>query len=71
MRALAALMALLGLAACQMAAAPAALAQPELSNVQVVTSPGGITAWLVTETFVPTIAMQVSWPGGSAAEPAG
>lgn len=71
MRALAALMVLLGLSACQTVAAPAAVAQSELSNVQVVTSPGGITAWLVTETFVPTIAMQVSWPGGSAAEPAG
>ncbi|MEQ1785246.1 MAG: hypothetical protein ABMA14_28205, partial [Hyphomonadaceae bacterium] len=73
-RALASLVALLALAACQAVASPAApavRAQSELSNVQVVTSPGGITAWLVSETFVPSIAMQVSWQGGSAAEPVG
>ena len=71
MRALVGLAALLGLAACQTAAAPVVRTQSELSNVQVVTSPGGITAWLVSETFVPSIAMEVSWRGGSAAEPAG
>ena len=74
MRALVGLIALVGLAACQTAPAPAAAvarAQSELASVQVVTSQGGITAWLVTETFVPTIAMEISWQGGSAAEPAG
>lgn len=73
MRGLAGLLALLGLVACQAAPAPvpSVRAPSELSNVQVVTSPGGITAWLVSETFVPSIAMEVSWQGGSAAEPAG
>ncbi|MEP7210096.1 MAG: pitrilysin family protein [Alphaproteobacteria bacterium] len=42
-----------------------------LANIQVVTSPGGVTAWLVSEKFVPTIAMQVTWKGGATAEPAG
>ncbi|MBI1359502.1 MAG: insulinase family protein [Alphaproteobacteria bacterium] len=42
-----------------------------LANIQVVTSPGGVTAWLVTEKFVPTIALQVAWKAGSTAEPAG
>ncbi len=78
MRALASLAALLGLAACQtgtlVAPAPVmtlARERSELSNVQVVTSPGGITAWLVSETFVPSIAMEISWRGGSATEPSG
>ena len=72
MRGVFGIVALLCLAACQTAApVNVARAQSELSNVQVVTSPGGITAWLVSETFVPSIAMQVSWQGGSAAEPAG
>jgi zinc protease len=73
-RALASLCAVFALGACQTLQTPTpplTRAQSELSNVQVVTSPGGITAWLVSETFVPSIAMQVSWQGGSAAEPVG
>jgi zinc protease len=42
-----------------------------MSDVQVVTSPGGITAWLVQEDFVPMVAMEMAWRGGSANEPAG
>ena len=36
-----------------------------------VTSPGGITAWLVSESFVPMVAMEVAWKGGGYAEPMG
>lgn len=72
MRALVAAIAALMLAGCQTAPVkPASVAQSELSNVQVVTSPGGVKAWLVTETFVPSIAMEISWKGGSASEPRG
>jgi len=42
-----------------------------VSDVQVVTSPGGVTAWLVEEDFVPTIAMEMAWRGGAAIEPEG
>jgi zinc protease len=41
-----------------------------LADVQVVTSPGGITAWLVQESFVPIISMEFSWRGGASIEPA-
>lgn len=71
MRALLTAFALL-LTGCQTAPVnPVAPGSSELSNVQVVTSPGGIKAWLVTETFVPSIAMEISWKGGSASEPRG
>jgi zinc protease len=40
-----------------------------LANIQVVTSPGGVTAWLVQESFVPIIAMEMAWKGGAASEP--
>ncbi|MDZ4761371.1 MAG: pitrilysin family protein [Alphaproteobacteria bacterium] len=42
-----------------------------LADIEVVTSPGGVTAWLVSEPFVPIIAMEMAWKGGSAVEPAG
>jgi zinc protease len=42
-----------------------------MADVQVVTSPGGITAWLVQEDFVPMVAMEMAWRGGSASEPVG
>ena len=73
MRALGFAVALLGLAACQTVAptdAPVAR-KSSLADVQVVTSPGGITAWLVSESFVPMVAMEVAWKGGSYAEPVG
>lgn len=73
MRMLAIALALLGLAACQtVAPAPVGVARgSSLADVQVVTSPGGITAWLVSESFVPMVAMEVAWKGGTYAEPAG
>jgi zinc protease len=42
-----------------------------LADVQVVTSPGGVTAWLVHEPSIPIIAMEMAWRGGSANEPRG
>lgn len=52
--------------------APVAPARPAsaLADIQVVTSPGGVTAWLVSESFVPIIAMEMAWKGGAAVEPA-
>lgn len=40
-----------------------------LADVQIVTSPGGITAWLVHESFVPMISMEWTWAGGASVEP--
>ena len=72
MRALAIAGALLGLAACQTVVPERPVARTSsLADVQVVTSPGGITAWLVSESFVPMVAMEVAWKGGAYAEPAG
>lgn len=77
MRRLAAGLVALGLAGCGVIApAPApetAIVQsrkPAISNIQVVRSPGGVTAWLVSEPFVPIIAMEMAWRGGAAVEPA-
>jgi zinc protease len=39
-------------------------------EIKEVTSPGGIKAWLVKDHTIPLIAMQFSFAGGSAAEPA-
>lgn len=55
--------------------APAAFAQTESAasrhdvNVQRITSPNGIEAWLVSDSTVPMIAMRAYWRGGSAIEP--
>ncbi|OYW42783.1 MAG: hypothetical protein B7Z38_03870 [Rhodobacterales bacterium 12-64-8] len=69
---------LLALAACQSPGEPAQEGVPalspgrfEMSDVQVVVSPGGVTAWLVEEDFVPTVALEVAWKGGATAEPEG
>jgi zinc protease len=43
----------------------------EAMNIQVVKSPGGITAWLVEEHSVPLIGMRFAFDGGSAQDPAG
>src|SRR5581483_2845374 len=43
----------------------------EAMKIQVVKSPGGITAWLVEEHSVPLIAMRFAFEGGSAQDPAG
>src|SRR5262245_21778663 len=42
-----------------------------LADIQIVTSPGGVTAWLVSEKFVPIIAVEMAWKGGSSVEPQG
>lgn len=42
-----------------------------IADIQVVTSPGGVTAWLVSEKFVPTVVLQAAWKGGAASEPVG
>jgi zinc protease len=42
-----------------------------LSDIQVVTSPGGVTAWLVSESFVPIVAVEMAWKGGASVEPQG
>jgi zinc protease len=43
----------------------------EAMKIQVVKSPGGITAWLVEEHSVPLIGMRFAFEGGSAQDPAG
>lgn len=40
-------------------------------EIQEVTSPGGITAWLVEDHTVPLVALNFSFEGGSAQDPAG
>jgi zinc protease len=66
------LAALFLLAACGKAEAPAATKDTSaLADIEVVTSPGGVTAWLVSESFVPIVAMEMAWKGGSAVEPQG
>ncbi len=66
---------LAALGACQSPGPADALVLREnevsMADVQVVTSPGGITAWLVQEDFVPMVAMEMAWRGGSASEPTG
>lgn len=42
-----------------------------LANIEVVTSPGGVTAWLVHETFVPIVAMEIAWKGGDSTAASG
>jgi predicted Zn-dependent peptidase len=38
-------------------------------DIQSVTSPGGITAWLVEDSTIPLIAMNFSFAGGAAVDP--
>src|SRR5262245_27735863 len=40
-------------------------------KIQVVKSPGGVTAWLVEEHSVPLIAMRFAFEGGNAQDPEG
>jgi len=66
--------ALLALGACSKAPeAPAGVKKDTsaLADIQVVTSPGGVTAWLVSESFVPIIAVEMAWKGGASIEPQG
>jgi len=41
------------------------------TNIQEVTSPGGIKAWLVQEPSIPMISVEIAWRGGSRLDPAG
>ncbi len=45
--------------------------KPSIANIEIAKSPGGVTAWLVSEPFVPIIAMEmvVAWRR-AAVEPA-
>ena len=47
------------------------LSKAEAMKIQVVKSPGGVTAWLVEEHSVPLIAMRFAFEGGNAQDPAG
>lgn len=40
------------------------------TDVQIVTSPGGITAWLVREPSIPMLALEIQFQGGASREPA-
>ena len=69
---LAGMIAALMLAGCATAQPEAPVAPRDsssLADVQIVTSPGGITAWLVSENFVPMVSMQWTWAGGASVEP--
>jgi zinc protease len=57
---------ILALAVALCAAAPAFAA-----NIERVTSPGGITAWLVRDTSVPVIAVDFAFRAGAVMDPAG
>jgi zinc protease len=74
MRVLTAAAAVLAFGACEKKVDSVAASNQDtsaLANIQVVTSPGGVTAWLVSESFVPIVAMEISWRGGAVSEPAG
>ncbi|MEH6402235.1 MAG: hypothetical protein V7750_02605, partial [Sneathiella sp.] len=40
------------------------------TEIQVITSPGGIKAWFVEERSIPIVSMEVAWKGGSSIEDA-
>lgn len=59
-------------AAFAQSAAPAAVETKRAVNVQRVVSPGGIEAWLVSDSTVPIIEFRAYWKGGgSTVDPAG
>ena len=47
------------------------VATTRAATVQKVTSPGGVTAWLVEDYAVPLVAIEFSFAGGAAQDPAG
>ncbi|MFW6076704.1 MAG: M16 family metallopeptidase [Hyphomicrobiales bacterium] len=55
--------------AALLAAVPAGASANNGIDIQQVTSPGGITAWLVEDDTIPLIAMRFSFGGGAAADP--
>ncbi len=56
-----------GIALAVAAGAPLARA----TEIEAVTSPGGIRAWLVREPSIPMISVQLSWRGGAKLDPEG
>lgn len=44
-------------------------AEARMANVQRVVSPGGIEAWLVSDSTVPMMVLRASWRGGGAQDP--
>jgi zinc protease len=58
-----------GLVAALLTALPADSSARSGVDIQSVTSPGGITAWLVEDDTIPLIAMQFSFDGGAAVDP--
>ncbi|WP_454683768.1 M16 family metallopeptidase [Ancylobacter moscoviensis] len=53
-----------------LALAPTSPAQSETTRIQRVISPGGIEAWLVHDTTLPLVAVEVAFLGGAAQDPA-
>nr|WP_246544634.1 pitrilysin family protein [Ancylobacter dichloromethanicus] len=53
-----------------LALAPTSPAQSETTRIQRVISPGGIEAWLVHDTTLPLVAMEIAFLGGAAQDPA-
>jgi zinc protease len=49
---------------------PAALPAAAATEIEAVTSPGGITAWLVEDHSLPVVTIDVSFRGGAALDPA-
>ncbi len=64
-------MAFAGLSATDGTAVAAARLEKKTMEIQQITSPGGITAWLVEENSLPLVAMRFSFEGGSAQDPDG
>jgi zinc protease len=58
-----------GLAAALVAAVPTDASAGNGIDIQSVTSPGGITAWLVEDDTIPLVAMSFSFEGGAAVDP--
>jgi zinc protease len=61
-------LAIWGLVTALLAAPVGAAAQSGI-DIQTVTSPGGVTAWLVEDDTIPLIAMEFSFAGGAAVDP--
>lgn len=57
-------------AAMTIALAPVTPAQSQTTRIERVLSPGGIEAWLVHDTTLPLVAMEVAFVGGAAQDPA-
>lgn len=62
-------LAVFGLLTALLTALPAEASTNSGVDIQSVTSPGGITAWLVEDDTIPLIAMNFSFAGGAAVDP--